>query len=276
MALGVDTASYLTDIDWTAFEGWAGEYPSYAGRYFGGGYDWESGEFSSAYAATGGTLSKIIPLQGDTTAIQERQETSGSAGFTYGQEDAQATCDSIKTALTNNELQLPTGGVVALYMDVEDGVALTVDYWSGWANAVFTYKLSDGSEPFSPCIYTRFVKNSSGMYVPQSSVAQALNSSCASYPTEQTLCYGLWSNEPEPCSYCTPPFNPDWTVFGPVTQVCGQALHEVYVELYQFAERSGCVNTCNVPDFAGKQNLDLDSDNSGQTGAQQAMLVIVP
>ncbi len=271
MALGVDTVDALSSIDWSAFKDWCGLYPAYAGRYFGSGYNWVQEEFTAAYSATGGVLSKIVPIQSSQSG---RQQTTGSDGYNYGVSDAGATCQSIVSAINAGELKIPASGSVYVYLDVEQGTALTTDYWAGWSNTVFNYPFGANS-PFWPCIYTWYGEQSNGQYAPSSYIQDALNSSCSSYPNHATLCYGLWSNEPEPCSFCNfPKVSPDWSVFNSFSQNICDASKPVPLLLYQFAETGGCVVACNNPSFAGGQNLDLDSDNNGLTVAQNYMLTI--
>ncbi len=57
----------------------------------------------------------------------------------------------------------------------------------------------NGVLPFLPGMYTQFVA-SGGLYYPQSSVQTCLNTVCEYWPSDQYFCYGLWSNEPEPCT----------------------------------------------------------------------------
>ena len=113
MGFGVDTTTYLSDIDWTDFYAWKPLYPAFAGRYFGGGYSYQSGEFKAAYQDTNYTLSRIIPIQADVqdpNNMQTRQQTTGSTGYNYGSEDASATCATLATALQDTELHVPNSG----------------------------------------------------------------------------------------------------------------------------------------------------------------------
>jgi hypothetical protein len=265
MALGVDTASSLGSINWTAFKNWCGVYPVYAGRYFGSGYGWTPGEFVAANKATSGVLNKIIPIQASRAG---NQQATGATGYNYGVSDAVATCQSIKTAIGSGELALPSSGSVYVYLNVEQGTVLSTDYWAAWSSNVFNFFIN-GSAPFWPCVYTWYGPESNGKYSPSAYVQNALNSGYSVYPDHESLCYGLWSNEPEPSRYYNfPSVDPDWSVFSPCYQATPGAIKPVPLLLYQFAEQS------NNPSFAGGQNLDLDSDNSSITGAQNYMLLI--
>jgi hypothetical protein len=271
MALGVDTASALSNINWEAFYDWCGLYPVYAGRYFGSGYNWVQGEFAAAYSATRGVLNKIVPIQASQSA---RQQAAGSAGYSYGASDAGTTCQNIALAISAGQLSIPASGSVYVYLDVEQGTALSAGYWAGWSTTLFNYPLGAGS-PFWPCIYTWYAQQSNGKCSPSILIQNALNSSCSSYPNHAALCYGLWSSEPELCSYCNfPKASPDWSVFNPFSQNTCSSNKPVPLLLYQFAEKGACNTSCGNNSFAGSQNLDLDSDNSGATGAQNYMLAI--
>jgi hypothetical protein len=271
MALGVDTADALNNISWDAFKNWCGMYPAFAGRYFGSGYDWVQGEFVAAYNTTGGALGKIVPIQASQSS---RQQTAGSAGYSYGVSDATATCQNIGLAISAGQLNIPSSGSVYVYLDVEAGTELTTDYWAGWSHTVFNCPLGANS-PYWPGIYAWYGQQSNGKYSLDSNVQNALNSSYTSYPGQATQCYGLWSSEPELCSFCNfPKTSPSWSVFNSCSQnICG--VHKpIPLLLYQFAEKGACNTACGNPTFAGDQNLDLDSDNNGLTGAQNYMLII--
>ena len=85
------------------------------------------------------------------------------------------------------------------------------------------------------------------------------------------MCYGLWTAQPEDCSYASDPTAiPDWSVFGSFTQTrCGNKF-PVPLYLYQYMEPGSALNICGVKGFAGGQNLDLDS--SDNRGGQSYML----
>ena len=97
------------------------------------------------------------------------------------------------------------------------------------------------------------------------------------WPSDDYYCYALWSNEPEPCSYATDPTAvPDWSVFGSFTQTgCGSKF-PVPLYLYQYRERTTATaavsSGCGVSNFAGGQNLDLDSSDG--KGGESYMLPI--
>lgn len=265
MAFGVDTTSYLNTINWSAFYSEVGEYPVFAGRYFGGGYSWSSGEFSSAKTSTGNVLSRIYPLQ---ASVVTRQETIGSTGYDYGVSDANATIGNIIDAIDAGQLQLGSSGLVVVYLDVETDTVLSTDYWAGWSTTVIQYYTSSLGGPWEPGVYTHYVQESNGTYSIDSDTSNALNEAPSKYPNGSTQCRGLIPMEPEPCSDCTSTA-PAWPTFNTFSQA---VYGNVPVYLWQYAENNGCINTCGVSNFAGGQNLDFDSSDS--TGAQNYMLVI--
>ncbi len=270
MAWAVDTVDSLASIDWAAFYNWKKAWPQWAGRYFYGGADWYSGEFTTAKKNTDGNLVRIAPLQG---GLSSREATGGNLGHGYGVDDATATCKSIISAIEATQLTLPSNGdPVIVWLDVEPGVKIEPAYWAGWANTVFNYDYN-GVRPFLPGIYTQFTP-SGELWYPQLSVQNCLNTVCEYWPDDEYTCYGFWTAQPEDCSYASDPTAiPDWSVFGSFTQTgCGSKI-PVPLYLYQYMEPGSALNICGVKGFAGGQNLDLDS--SDDRGGQSYMLSIV-
>lgn len=100
MAFGVDTADYLSDINWANLKNWKGEYPNFAGRYFYAGYGWSLSEFATAKQDTNGMLNKIHPIQG-AVGNKSRLEATGSTGYKYGVEDANAIAKEIELIIAH-------------------------------------------------------------------------------------------------------------------------------------------------------------------------------
>ena len=101
-----------------------------------------------------------------------------------------------RTTLSNlkgflGELAIPASGLVYVYLDVEPHVRLTPAYGSGWANAIRTGTDSSRAESFRPALYCQYVQDSStGLWGPNSLVAQALNDACR---LAWLCCRMLWS-----------------------------------------------------------------------------------
>ena len=269
MSLGVDTTDYLNQINWPDFYNWKGQYPIFAGRYFGGGYTWSGSEFTEAKASTGGKLTSIAPIRASTLD----QSVSGSAGYNNGVNDGNDTCTRISNAINAGQLTVPPSGLIVVYLDNEpigsSQNLLTADYWAGWANTVFNFP-SEGA-PYYPGLYCPFYQDSSGVYVPISGVQTALNDACSKYPSDYVVCWGLWTFEPHSpdSDYCPPGSTLNWSLTGKFNQdVCGNSVH-VPVYLWQYASPTACSGYSN---FAGGQDLDIDGSDS--TGAESYMLKI--
>jgi len=286
MAFGIDTLAALNDPDfnWANFKQWKGEWPSFVGRYFGGDQNAITGEFSSFKSTTGNQCQYVLPIQ---ACVQANQQQTGSEGLSVGASDAETTLNNLKGFL--GELAIPDSGLVYVYLDVEPNVRLTPAYWSGWANAIRTGTDSSGTESFRPALYCQYVQDSStGLWGPNSLVAQALNDACTDWPGYAAVCYGLWPAQPEdvPAS-CVPTDGPDWSVFSQFSQnLCGTET-SVPVLVYQYIEGCLCVED-GYTDFAGLSNSskfmpcgttsypnnNLDLDGTDSTGAESYMLVI--
>lgn len=271
MALGVDTCSTLSSINWSSLYSYMGRYPSFAGRYFSGQCSWVSGEAANVKTNTGGVLSKVFPIQ---YANLSGQSVSGSTGYNNGKNDATALCNEIISVVVTGQLNWPSGSTIYVYLDVEapPNNVVTVDYWAGWSNIVNSW-IYNTLHVFRACVYAYYQLSGSN-YSLDPHVATVLNSSCASYPSDNTVCHGLWPSEPEPCSACAPNPSPTWPSFNAFTQTYCSGNNSVPVMLWQFAERPSCVSGCGYSNFANGQNVDLDSDNSGATGAENYMLLI--
>ncbi|MDN5347572.1 MAG: hypothetical protein PWP65_1136 [Clostridia bacterium] len=274
MAFGVDTADYLSDINWANLKNWKGEYPNFAGRYFYAGYGWSLSEFATAKQDTNGMLNKIHPIQG-AVGNKSRLEATGSTGYKYGVEDANAIAKEIETAVVNNKLQIPPSGFVNVYLDVETGVALSTDYWAGWAYTLWHYNLN-GQLPFFACIYAQYVRQSDGTYSLNQLVKSALDAACEKYPdkTTEVTCDGLWTAHPQLCSNCIADPTLDWTKFNEYNQPCGSSSTLVPLLMWQYATPPTCVDYCKDSSYAGGENLDMDETNDAYSKALNYMLVI--
>jgi hypothetical protein len=268
MAFGVDTDVYLTDVDWDSFYNWKKKWPSWVGRYFGSGHNSKAGEFLYALTSTSSVCKHVIPLQAytSTEALSKEQH-----GYDTGVAHANSTIAHIKTFLTSKELAVnPAEDLVYVYLDVEGTHVLSKAYWAGWADTIYHAEAS-GLQPFRPCIYARFVKDSSGRYVPGSNVSSTLNTVHEAFTDAAARCYGFWSNEPEPDTGCKSTFVADWTnVFGTFEQSYGTDSYTVPVYAWQYAESGPC--SVLVAGYAGGNTLDMDGTDS--TGGETYMLSI--
>jgi hypothetical protein len=166
------------------------------------------------WRATGGVLTKVVPITG---SIYSRQTTSGTTGYDYGSTDGETTCANIVDAIQAGQLVAPSDQPVMVYLDIEQGTNITPAYWAGWATSVYNYTYN-GLAPFNPGIYKYYVRRNSSLYLPQSSAQTCLNPVCEYWPDTEYVCGGLAADEPEPCSHCVPSAIPDWSVFDALTK----------------------------------------------------------
>jgi hypothetical protein len=271
MAFGVDTVKPLDTISRSSLHAWKGQYPTFAGRYFGGGYTWSGTEFTSAKASTHNTLAFIAPLRASTTD----QSLTGSAGNSAGSRDATDTCTRVTNAINAAQLNIPVAsGLVIVYLDNEpylsDPNVLTADYWAGWANTMFHFKFL-GSQPFRPGLYCTFMQDSSGKWVPDTSMQAALNEANNRYPNDYTLCSATWTFLPHTpvADYCPANSVPNWSMIGNFAQNQPGGAVTVPTYLWQYASPVACTA---YPSFAGGQKLDMDGSDA--TPAETFMLTI--
>ncbi len=282
MALGVDTGDTLTGIDWSTFHSWKKAWPTFAGRYFGGyGVDlYQEGEFKYAYTSTHEALTYAFAIQGaqggGSYKGQTYYSTEGTLGYSYGKNDAMLTCENVAAALTNDELKLPSGGLVVVYLDVEKNDDLKSAYWAGWANTVHTYGVTlNGTtlRPFVPGIYCPYWTSSTGAMLPATSVQTVFDNAYKYWTNSNVRCRGLWTNEPVAKAFCTAGANVSsyWSQFGTSKQTLQSGTVDVPLLLWQYAE-SGICQSWGYTSFAGGQWLDLDGSDS--TNAETYMFTI--
>lgn len=250
--LGIDTADHLNELGlahntdgtpatntWPAVRGWRPSPIVFAGRYFlpitaaiGGtiGHSWQRCETKGIKTGTAQTpalnpdLAYVVPLQGPGDDKQfnrlrgkdengKQQKAATVQG--WGAADAKAICDNIKKILNSGELDRPSS--VIIYLDVEDSVTLSADYWYGWASKVWWYPHGI-SFPFYPGLYCTTVLNPDaknpidGVHHRIPSQQKALTGGPNNLASR---CYGVWASNPEVPSdpsnqRFTKGFAPDW------------------------------------------------------------------
>lgn len=219
-------------------------------------YTWKGGEGQTAKAATGGAIAYIVPLQ---SSFPNNQSKTGAAGFSQGQSDANTTCLTILANINSEELAVSGSDTVYVYLDVEAGTNLSPDYWAGWADYVWHYNVN-GQEPFFPAMYAHFYADSNGIYNLDQVLENVLNQVHIAYPNNEVCCFGFWTSEPEPCSYCDP--NPAVVApqYATYTQPCISGGRAVPMVIWQYAERGSCpAAPCSRPrSIFGSQTVDLD------------------
>jgi len=259
-----------------------------------GGYNYSEGEFKSAHASTNNTLEYIVPIQ--AAGDQVHYDVEGTSGYNYGVSAASTTCQNLNDALNNTELHLPSGGEVIVHLDMEPNSSpLKSAYWAGWADTVHNYVLSgtEDTKPFIPGIYCPYWKNTDGKYEPATSVQTVFDNAYKYWTNKNVRCRGLWSPQPELCSYCTSgaDVSADWSDFVTTDQTLNSGTVEVPLYLWQYAEygnvkekAGGCtyatttinnvkITGCDVTDFAGQQYVDFGGSDS--RGGEAYMFHIV-
>jgi hypothetical protein len=219
MTVGIDTHSnHLDDssFNWNVFQTFA-QPPAFAGRYFAtNNACWAHGEGSATAVPV--TLTQIVPIQSGTSPFEQaRQATVGDAGWNYGREDANAICAALYTALTLGEFTIGAKSQFYVFLEVVDGVALSPDYWAGWADTVASYPTifpSQGiaTNPFLPCILASFAVDASGNYSLAPGVLNALDRAVIAQSRALYYCRGLWARaqptNPSETPQPVPTFNP--------------------------------------------------------------------
>ena len=270
----IDTPFPLDQVHWGSFHSWKGEYPSAAGRYFGGGLSWSGNEFKEAKTATRQVLSHVAPRR---NSQPEHQLKFGEEGYNQGKIDAEDTIARINNAINSGQLGMPPGGKVIIYLDVELNVQVTPAFWAGFANLVNVYRAGP-TTPFTAGIYTPFVSSANGKYLPQVAVRDCLDRANLNWPDAVSLCAGFWASSLEPCGVCSQPaYVPNWDRLGSYSQPYKQATHPILNYVWQYAKYESCVGSgpgeCGYPGFANGQKVNFDS--RGTTGATNLMLEIV-
>lgn len=229
MDFGIDTLrSRLDLVSWSAFRTWnggqlsgsvvTGGKPAFAGRHFLGagldasgttrtGFLWGHGEATDcmtnsspeSLAQLNTLTDAIAPMQ---AAFPNRQLVTGAVGHVYGAIDANAICDRLSKALLAGEFALPASGRVLVWLNVAPGVALSQDYWAGWADKVNTFAFFgfvsgdlSAYQPFRAGVQCRF-QSVSGKLRPDAQVAAALAGARTAWRGTNAICHGCWADSP--------------------------------------------------------------------------------
>jgi hypothetical protein len=264
------------EVDWDAFVAWrGGGVPRFAGRYLiGSRWQWVHGEAGTLLDRPDlGADLRIMPIQ---RADADRQKATGDDGERYGTEDGFAFNNTLQRCLDVGDLALAKDSVYA-FLEVEDGTALSADYWRGWCSAlagglVFkTKRLASGFElpvliqPMRPCILCSFGRDAaSNKLVAPAAVRQALSTvAAASGLYEDTRCHGFWARSRE-VAYRVPSPTLDWTSFADYQQPQPKGPVGVPVLLWRYADAPEAAHP--VPEI-GKLTLDSTRTPAGQPDA---------
>ncbi|MEV1155945.1 glycoside hydrolase domain-containing protein [Micromonospora chokoriensis] len=189
------------EINWAAVGAWHnGVAPAFAGRYFLGTptqpeVDLDLGFCLWAHGEGGDPAgpAAVVPLQ---RSEPDRQQATGTLGAQFGAEDARAVGAYLERCAGVGDLVLPLDRYyVLVFLEVDSGVAMSVDYWSMWAHTVEGMVLDlhpQGlARPLKPAIACAFEQAAPGsLALPEASVQV-----CLSQPApagRHRTCYGFW------------------------------------------------------------------------------------
>ncbi len=224
------------------------------GRYFG-----NNGQFGTSMNNESTSPTNYIALEalwmksaGITHIVPINAPGNTYLGTSDGYAAGQAGCDGIVKVVQNSggRIAIPGGNAVNVYLDVEQGQTLTLQYWNGWSSAVDGYSYN-GSYPFYACCYTE----PNSQYNTQTPCPVLCDSSA-------NICYALWSNSPEDPAYCTTA-PPSW---GPDNCACGN----IFTSLWQYDE---AIPTLCLA-YSGFPPVDLDKSNPNSSTELNKMLYL--
>jgi hypothetical protein len=211
------------------FNTWnAGAGPSFAGRNFlGGNFIWGHSEATNSLNAPNPyrpqDLTIEFPLIAPIQAAQPDRQKAIFAGLTLGAIDAYAICKKIAKSLEAGEFRLPARDYVYVWLEIEDGAAISGEYLAGWADQVYNYEMATvlGStsplikhRPFCPCIICPYNYNSTtGLFERDPGVNIAVQNA-KHYSNKHTWIYAYWAIAPFPDSRADKPGSSlDWSLF---------------------------------------------------------------
>jgi hypothetical protein len=179
MSLGIDTGARL-DLNvnrWNQFLLQWGQYPEYAGRYFGAtvNFPWVPGELGvlQVSAPSAASIRYILPFAPTGPVTQDRPANLSQHGLqnspvqyrvqgetehgrrlpsstviAQGRADAKATGEAIAAALRfvdpttgMHEFVLPDTEAVFVFLDVEPQTGLNSNYWLSWAETLSNFNI---------------------------------------------------------------------------------------------------------------------------------------
>ena len=234
-----------TSINWGGLNDPA-NFPSFAGRYFISAPSTYA-HSEGANSPYGASLVAIVPIQGGDTIVQRstgagantgRQATMGRDGFSFGYTDGSALCRRLESCLITGELSVPTtASGILVFLEVQTGTLITIDYWAGWTTALVNYVCvaPSLSLPFRPCIICDFVPTpGGGSYHLDPNVKACLDGVAATYTRSPTFCHAFWARTPVAGNVALfPP--PPFPQFEPYSQPLGGTSVAVNVALWRYA-----------------------------------------
>lgn len=222
MLVGIDTFEDRLDLtDWSDFRLWnggtlsmdlehpqiIGGEPAFAGRNFlGGKFIWGHAEATDAIKTPNPwnlpsitvNFTRIAPIQ---ALNGPRQSQLGERGCLYGQIDGRAICDRIAGTSRAGEFTVDAGTVINIWLAVDPVAEFSVDYWSGWSDAVNSYIYKDRKDgpvlrPFAASILCRY-NRLGGRFVREPHIGATLTAA-KSRKDMNTTCHDFWADAPDP------------------------------------------------------------------------------
>ena len=275
MAAGLDTHSnHLDDPTFaTALAGSGIPPPVFAGRYFATNTScWAHGEGSAA--AVPATLTQIVPIQSGTSGFEQtRQQTTGDGGWSFGVEDAAAICNALYAALSTGEFTVAAESQFYVFLEVADGIALTADYWAGWADTVallrYDVPRKRGRQPQVPALHFCFVY---GRRIARlfACLGRPKCARSSSHPAPRVMLLLIWrvGSRPDESNGAQPDNrnDPRWAIIHAGRAVaecpCGRGC-ECGGHSDRMQPRHYHLNRCGVVFSHDQQNLQFDLDRCG-------------
>ena len=267
-----------TQIDWAEVSQWMqqadpkSDLAMFAGRYFLGAATAAEVDDGTAFCLWGHgeavdvlAPKRIVPIQ---RADRVRQAAVGDVGLAFGKLDATEIAAYLDRCLAVGDLQVVDTQQILVFLEVEDGTQLSIEYWASWANTLHDAILSPaqlqrrtGNEqtqlltPGVLCAYA--FDDDAGAFLPEPYVRACLDQYGPS--GFRTHCDGLWARRllADPTRGAS---KFDWTTIGDYSQprrVLGLELpymHRVPVRYLRYLDS---VDVQQIPPGAARDSLSL-------------------
>ena len=177
-----------------------------------------SGAAATATVANG-AVTRINVTAGGSGYKQDGSVADSNTVQAWGDTDAKETCGRISDRVNAKELLYPSPKSVYVYLDIEAGVAMSPDYWYGWASKVYWFGTGFFEWPFYPCLYCTTIHNPTDTgndpnlhRIPSGDVQNGLTAPPNSFPSR---CWGIFASNPQvppdpSVARYAPNFQPDW------------------------------------------------------------------
>jgi glycoside hydrolase-like protein len=193
-----------------------------------------------------------------------------------------AIADYLETCLTLGELEVP-GDFIYVYLEVDDGVQLSPDYWASWCGVHFNFLFTKDTQiqgvtvpkivmPFLPGILCSFKEdaNNPNKYVLDDGVKACLDKVGSGPAGARGRCYGFWASATGVAAYHASEPQLDWSRLTPYEQPLGKATEEVPFLLWRYMER----DPQNPVPQIGELTLDATRETAGTDTARDGMLTV--